>query len=258
MAWLDGIAGVLLDIDGTLLVGDRAVPGAAEALARLDHAGIPWRLITNTTRRSCGQTALALRTAGIPVAIAAVLQPAALARKRILDSGRLRAALLVPSAAAADLVGVEVDEHAPDWVVLGDLGRGFTFDVLDRAFGWLHRGAALLALHKNRYWSPDEGVLALDAGAFVAALEYAAGVTAEVVGKPSPSFFRLALEHLGLPPEQVLVVGDDATNDAGGGAAAGCRTALVRTGKFGGLEGDEATFRPDMILDSVANLDPGR
>src|SRR5262249_60228650 len=87
----------------------------------------------------------------------------------------------------------------PDRVVVGDLGRGFTSDVLNAAFRHLRGGAGLIALQKNRYWSAgSEGIL-LDAGAFVAALEYAAGVTAVVVGKPSARFFELALASIGVP-----------------------------------------------------------
>src|SRR3989454_1077173 len=147
------------------------------------------------------------------------------------------------------------DEPHPDWLVVGDIGKGFTWERLNAAFRWLLDGASLLALHKNRYWhaGAEEG-LVLDAGAFVAALEYSAGVTAEVVGKPSVAFFELALAELGLPAPQVLVVGDDVETDIVGGAAAGCRTALVRTGKFTGDPGELSARRPDLIVDSVSDL----
>jgi HAD superfamily hydrolase (TIGR01458 family) len=190
------------------------------------------------------------------VADALVLQPAVLARRMILDSGRLRTGLLVPAEVREDLAGIEEDRQAPDWVVVGDLGRGFGFEPLNEAFRWLRGGARLLALHKNPFWqpSPEEGWV-LDAGAFVAALEYAAGVRADVVGKPSPEFFRLALRDMNLEPQQVLVVGDDVVADGRGAAAVGCRTALVKTGKFTGLEAELAGFEPDVVVDSVAQLE---
>jgi len=252
--WIDGVRGVLLDIDGTLLSGDRAIPGAADCLRRLREAGVAYRLTTNTTRRSRADTTAALRAAGIDVEADAVLQPAVLARRRIVASGRTRAALLVPPGAAADFDGITQDPERPDWVVVGDLGVDFTWDAMNQAFLALRGGAALLALHKNPYWSPEDGVIRIDAGGFVAALEYAAGVTAEVVGKPSPGFFHLALEALGLPAHQVLVVGDDVVNDGRGGAGAGCRTAIVRTGKFRAADLDGTDFRPDLVLDSVKAL----
>jgi HAD superfamily hydrolase (TIGR01458 family) len=247
--------GLIVDVDGTLVVHDRAVPGAAELLTACARRGIPYRIVTNTTRRSRASTAAVLRAAGLAASDEVVLQPAVLARRLILDSGRLRTGLLVPEDVRADLAGIEEDTRSPDWVLVGDVGSRFGFDLLNEAFRWLRAGARLLALHKNPCWQPsaDEGWV-LDAGAFVAALEYAAGVSAEVVGKPAPAFFRLALRDMGLEAHRVLVVGDDIENDVRGGAAAGCRTALVKTGKFRGSPGELAGCEPDLVLDSIAGL----
>lgn len=251
---LKGIRGVILDIDGTLLDGDRAIPGAAAALDRLRGEGLPFRLATNTSRRSCNAIAVVLKAAGFRVEAGEILTPAVLARRHILDSGRTRAALLVTEDAAADLSGVEPDEEDPAWVVVGDLGPGFTYERMNAAFRCLRRGAGLLALHRGGSWHAGEAGWVLDVGAYVAALEYATGDRALLMGKPSIDFFRLALADLGLRAADVLVVGDDPAADVAGGAAAGCRTALVRTGNAlgKGLPGDAA--RPDFVLDSVAAL----
>jgi ribonucleotide monophosphatase NagD (HAD superfamily) len=112
----------------------------------------------------------------------------------------------------------------------------------------------LLALHKSPFWSAGDQGFLIDAGAFVAALEFATGVTAEVVGKPSVAFFHLCIADLSLSPHEVVVVGDDPMNDGAGGAAAGCRTALVRTGKWSEQAMLGAQFHPDLLLASVADL----
>jgi HAD superfamily hydrolase (TIGR01458 family) len=254
MAWLDGIRGVLLDVDGTLLRGDRAIDGAGAAVVRVAAKGVHYRLITNTTRRPRTEVAQVLRQAGIDVDEEAVLTPAVLARRRILESGRTRAALLVRDATKQDFDGVTVDESDPEWVVIGDLGPGFTWERMNQAFHWLMDGAALLALHRNRYWHAGEQGLLIDAGAFIVGLEYASGVTAEVVGKPSSGFYHLALSSIGLPAPEVLMVGDDLLNDGRGAAQAGCRTALVKTGKFKEGEFRRESFRPDLLLGSIADL----
>ena len=256
MAWIEGVKGVLLDVDGTLLLGDRAIDGAGQTLERLDGAGLACRLTTNTTRRPRAAVAQVLRDAGVDVGEERVLAPSILARRRILDSGSTRAGLLVPAVSKVDFEGVEEVEDRPDWLVIGDLGRDFTWDVLNRAFRWLMDGARLLALQKNRYWHAGDDGLVMDAGAFIAALEYATRTEAEVVGKPSSGFFELALAVLGLPPREVLVVGDDVETDGRGGARAGCRTAVVRTGKFSERALAASGFRPDLVIDSVADLDP--
>ena len=254
MAWIDGVRGALLDIDGTLLRNDRAIPGAPEALQRLRQRGVPFRLATNTTRRPRSATGAVLRQAGLAVEDREILAPCTLARRRILASGRTRAALLVPPEAREDFEGVAEDTTRPEWVVLGDLGSGFTWERLNQAFWWIRDGAALLALHKNRFWDPGTGRPVLDAGPFVAALEHATGTAAELVGKPAPAFFTLALEDLGLSAGDVLVVGDDLEADHAGGAAAGCRTAIVLTGttESGALE--RRGPPPDLVMDSVADL----
>jgi len=246
--------GVLVDIDGTLLRGDRAIDGADAFLRSLSRRDIPFRLITNTTRRPRSAIAAALVDAGIDVPAERILLPARLARARILASGRRRAGLLLPPSTFEDLEGVEVVESRPDWVVVGDLGDGFTWAALDRAFLWLTDGARLLALHKNRYWHDGER-LRLDAGPFVAALEYAAGVEAEVLGKPSGDFYRLALEDLGVPAGGVVMIGDDVRNDCIGAKAAGCSAIVVRTGKFRPSDLEQGAS-PDAVVDSVADLVP--
>jgi HAD superfamily hydrolase (TIGR01458 family) len=110
-------------------------------------------------------------------------------------------------------------------------------------------GAQLLALQKNRYWRREDG-LSLDAGPFVAALEYASGRSATVVGKPEREFFELALRELGLAPHEAAMVGDDAEADVAGAQIAGLKGIQVRTGKYRpGVEG-----RPDLVLESFAGL----
>jgi phospholysine phosphohistidine inorganic pyrophosphate phosphatase len=254
VSWVQGVRGVLFDVDGTLLDADRPIPGAPETLDRLRSRGVPFRLTTNTSRRPRSAIASVLRRGGFRIEDAEVLAPCVLARRRILESGRLRAAFLLPAAAREDFAEVPEDESHPDWVVVGDVGREFTWENLNRVLHWIEDGASLLALHKNRVW--DNGVegRVLDAGPFVAALEYATGIEAELVGKPARPFFELALADLALPAGEVMVVGDDLEADCVGGAAAGCRTALVLGGKTGRDEAERSGIHPDLILESVATL----
>jgi HAD superfamily hydrolase (TIGR01458 family) len=257
VSWVPGTRGVLFDVDGTLLLGEQAAPGAARTLTRLRETSIPFRLTTNTTRKSRGAVAQALRSVGIDVRDEEVLAPSVLARRRILDSGNRRALLLLPEEARVDFDGVDwAHPGTPDWVVVGDLGRGFNWEVLDRAFQALRGGARLLALQKNRAWYDGDAGLVLDAGPFVVALEYAAEVEAEIVGKPASAFFDLALAILGIPARDVLVVGDDLENDGRGAASAGCRSALVRTGKFSPNELANSGWRPDLLIENVGDLLP--
>ena len=140
-----------------------------------------------------------------------------------------------------------------DAVVMGDLGEGFTYEVLNEAFRKVRAGAELIALQKNRYWETAEG-LSLDAGPFVAAVEYAADREAVVVGKPSEAFFELALSDLGVKPAAAAMVGDDVEADVGGALDAGIRGILVRTGKYREDDVRASGIEPTVIVDSIADV----
>lgn len=243
----------LFDLDGTLYVGEEAVPGAVETLRELVRRDVPRRFITNTTRRSRRELAQWLAGKGFPITEEELFTAPVSAAGWLAGQGIRRIALYVPETAREDFTAFEQVEHGAEAVIVGDLGRGWDFATLDRAFRQLMEGARLVALHKNRYWLTPDG-LSLDAGPFVAALEYATGKDAEVVGKPSAAFFREAVAALGQPPERVAVVGDDLESDVAGAQGAGLQGFLVRTGKFRQDRLEASTVRPDRLLDSVADL----
>ena len=148
---------------------------------------------------------------------------------------------------------IPVDNDAPDFVVVGDYGEGFDFHTLNHAFRLLMNGAELIALQKGLYWFSSEGVF-LDCGAFVTLLEAAAGKTATVMGKPSETFFKIALESLQLSPGEAVVIGDDITSDIVGAKNMKMRSILVRTGKFKPNQLENPVAKPTWVLNSIAEL----
>jgi len=110
-----------------------------------------------------------------------------------------------------------------------------------------------MALERDRYWM-DAGGLSLSAGPFVAALEYATGSRAELVGKPSPAFFRVALDSMGLSPGECAMIGDDAVSDIQGAMDSGMAGLLVETGKFRQEELSRLSRPPTKVLHSLAEL----
>jgi HAD superfamily hydrolase (TIGR01458 family) len=125
--------------------------------------------------------------------------------------------------------------------------------LLNRAFRQVMEGATLVALQKNRYWLTADG-LTLDAGPFVAALEYAAGCESVVLGKPSAPFFHSAARALGVPLDSIAVIGDDVEADVAGAQRAGLQGVLVRTGKYREDEVRRSGVQPDHILRSIAQV----
>ncbi|MFN8232332.1 MAG: TIGR01458 family HAD-type hydrolase [Actinomycetota bacterium] len=247
---------VLLDIDGVLVTSWEAIPGAVETIGRLRGADVPFRLLTNTTRFSRTDMAATLRAAGFDVSpsevLTAVVATGAYLRAHHPDA---RVALLTDGDPRADLGDVRLVPlgEAADVVVLGGPSDDFTYPSLNALFRNVMDGAALVAMHRNRYWRTKDG-LQLDAGAYVAALEAVTGATATVCGKPAAAYFAAALEELGVSAGDVAMVGDDVENDVAGAQAAGIRGVLVRTGKFRPDDLERGDVTPDEVIGSIAEL----
>jgi HAD superfamily hydrolase (TIGR01458 family) len=253
MADLDGINAVLLDLDGVLYVEGELLLGADEAVKRLRGAGIALRFVTNTTANSRSQTLDKLRGFGIELEEDELVTPAALARRHCEDTGHRTVALIMNDDVKADFEGLEEADTDVDAVIMGDLGEQFGFRILNQAFRLVMDGAELVALQKNRFWLTADG-LSLDAGPFVAAIEYATGKDAFVVGKPSAGFFEIVLADLGADRDSVAMVGDDIETDIGGALDAGIAAVRVRTGKYREGFVRDSGIEPTATIDSVAEL----
>ena len=224
---------VLFDLSGVLYVGGEALPGAVAALQRVRDAGLATCFVTNVSQQP-RQTLLAeLRRMGLPIDTDALLT-APDAAHGYLQSRDLSPYLLVHPALESEFD--DLVSAAPNAVLLGDAGDGFTHARMNRAFRLLMGGAPLVAMGNNRYFRQADG-LSLDIGPYVAALEFASGTRAVLVGKPAPAFFAAALRRVGCEAEQAVMIGDDALADVQGAIDAGLGGILVRTGKY--QPGDE-------------------
>lgn len=247
--------GLLLDLEGVLYEGDEPVPDVVEVIGELTASGLEIRYLTNTTTRPRQAIVERLTLMGFDLTAEHVFTPGIAAGRLLRQKKLKRIHLAAAPELAEDFSEFELVDDNPDAIVLGDLHRQFDWDRLNAWFQMMQQGAVLVALHKNRYCR-REGEIALDLGPFVAALDYAAGTHAEIVGKPSPLFFELALADLGLDAESVAMVGDDIEADIGGARHVGLTTIQVRTGKFTSKDMDHPSIRPDHLISSAADL-PG-
>jgi HAD superfamily hydrolase (TIGR01458 family) len=250
------MAAILLDVDGVLHVSGEGLPGAADAVRRLRAAGHRLRFVSNSSTRTRGALASALRGLGVELDDEE-LQTTAHAAARALAGKRVLA--LTMAAVVEDLDGVDLVGEGADAVLVGgadegpETGRVFSYMNLARAFAELDGGAELFCLHKNRWWQTAQGPM-LDSGAFVAGLEYAAQTEAVVLGKPSMAYFDAALEALDAEPALTWMVGDDWETDVYGAQLCGLKTVLVRTGKFRPDAVERSGVMPDAIISSLAAL----
>jgi HAD superfamily hydrolase (TIGR01458 family) len=176
---------------------------------------------------------------------------------RVLAGKRVLA--LVMSGILDDLSDLQLVGMNVDAVLIGgadegeETGRVFSYLNLNRAFHELDAGAELYCLHKNRWWQTGDGAR-LDAGAFVAGLEYAADIEATVLGKPSAAYFAAALAALDAEAGLTWMIGDDLETDILGAHKHGMKTVLVRTGKFRPDDVERSRVQPDGIVSSIAQL----
>ena len=228
------------------------IDGAADAVQRLRDLGIAVRFTSNTDSVTPATLVRRLAGMGVAAALDEVLTPVVLARA-LLDEQDGRALVIASPDVRSVLEGrIASAGERVTHVIVADPSYGADYTQLDAAFRAIRDGAQLVATQLGRWVQRDTGVH-LDTGGWVRMLEYAAEVDALVLGKPSPDFFRLATDSAGVGVADTLVVGDDRASDIAGGRAAGCRTALVRTGKGMVSRGPE----PDWIIASIADVPDG-
>eukprot|EP00980_Cylindrotheca_fusiformis_P012168 scaffold2939_cov123-Cylindrotheca_fusiformis.AAC.12 len=239
------IRGILIDLSGTVHLGDKAIPGAIESLERLRNAGKRIRFVTNTSTKSSATLSAELRTMGILPSKddksdgdnESLLVTSVVATSKYLVQNQLKPFCLLED--TSDFSGVDL---APphNCVVIGLAPSKLNYDNLNKAFRILLKDANkknLIAIHRGNYYSKKDDELSLGPGGFVTALESTANCQATVIGKPSKEFFHSALwDDIGL--NETCMIGDDSVGDIQGAIDAGIGTGiLVRTGKY--RSGDE-------------------
>ncbi|ASC74182.1 Acid sugar phosphatase [Halomicronema hongdechloris C2206] len=253
MTSLPSVHGLLLDLNGVFYVANRPLDGAVEMIQALKTTSMNYRFVTNNTTESTQSLSQSLKSIGLPIEPHEIISAAYAAVLYLQQLGSPKIYPLLSDDAKQDFADFPYSDTNADVVVLGDMGDAWNYRTLNRAFRLIMQGAELVALHKGKYWQWEAG-LSLDIGAFVTGLEYATDRSAVIVGKPSPSFFKLALNDLKLSSDQVAMVGDDIEADVGGAQAMGMPGILVKTGKYRPQLTARSEVIPDVALDSISDL----
>jgi HAD superfamily hydrolase (TIGR01458 family) len=276
------VRALLLDLDGVIVAAGDAVPGSVDAVARLERRGTAYRIVTNTSlvsRATLSRFAAEIGNEIPPERFQSALSASAAFTARAFAGESL---FVIASAdARSEFEGQNLlstrQAAAPGAraaaVVVGDSPDALTYTNLNLAFRLIRNGARLIGMHRNPWWLTPDGPT-LDSGAYVAGLEFAAGVRAQIIGKPAPAFFSLAVEALRaeaaargdrLRRAEIAMVGDDIRTDVLAAQRAGLRGVFVLTGKHGlealaashghGRGGQEPHAVAPSLGDVVAALD---
>jgi len=253
-----GIQGYLLDLDGTVYLGDRLIPGADQAIAELRRRGRRIVFLSNKPLHSRADYAEKLTRLGVPATVDDVVHsPYVMARylARQKPGARVYAIGEPPLLAELEAAGLELCED-PERIeyVVAAFDRTCTWEKINTAFQALRRGARFVATNPDPTCPVDGGEIP-DAAGVIAALEATSGrKLEEVVGKPSPHTVKVALERLGLPAGSAAMVGDRLGTDILMARRAGLVGILTLSGVTRPEDLDWADVRPDYVIESLAEL----
>ncbi len=249
--------GVIFDLDGTVYLSDHLIPGARQVIEQLRGQGQRMVFVSNKPLQSRADYAAKLTRLGVPTRPDDVIN-SSLVLTRYLGREMPGATVfaigeppLLEELAAGFRLSEDPDEIE---VVIASFDRTFDYRKLNIGFQALRRGARFFATNADAT-CPVAGGEIPDAAAVIGALEGCSKRKVElVVGKPSPLIVEVALEQLGLPAGECLMVGDRVETDILMGHRAGMTTALVLTGVTRRADLDHAPAQPDYVLESIAEV----
>lgn len=252
---LPGIDTILFDLDGTLYLGPREIPGAARTVARLQAAGKQVFFLSNNSSKSHAQYVQRLTALGIAATEHAIVLStdaliAHLRARQVRDVHLLGTHGLRETLEAA---GIRTDAMRPACVVIG-YDTELTYDKLHRACRFINAGVEMIATHCDAFCPSEDGPLP-DVGSFLEMLRVATGhVPSHILGKPTPSMLTAIRARAAVDPARTLVVGDRLYTDMQFARNIGAQGVLVLSGDTTPEQLQASVLKPDFVLDSVAQM----
>ncbi len=261
---LAGARGFVFDLDGTLVrrgpTGATPLEGAVEVLAAIRASGRPLVVFTNASHIGPERLAAGVRQGGLELADGEVLTPICSAISYLAERYAGARVLLLGTEVAAERMadaGIELVEEgaaATADVVLVAHVDDIELPQLEHAARAVLAGARLLTGNYAPAYAGAEGPIISRGAMVTAAIAKASGRRPTVVGKPSLAAMREATRRLGVPSREIVVTGDDIDMDIALGKLGKSRTVLVRTGISAGIDGIPPARRPDLVVESVADM----
>ncbi len=239
---------LLIDFDGVIYLGGKFAPDTKQFLSIITSKKIPSIILANSTLKTGKDIQSEFEHAGLPTSLPAMTTIDA-AIQFVKESGK-KVSVYCDENVKTYFEDFIVPEN-PDIIIIGDIGNRWNYEILNKIFLQVMNGAEVLALHKNRYWSPDGKVIQLDSGPFITAIEYATGKQTTLLGKPSRVYFQSALHRLGFGPDDpFIILGDDIECDINAAQSIGGTGILILTGKTK-LPLTASLQKPDYVVNNL-------
>lgn len=247
----------LIDMDGVLVEGKNAIPGAVEFIQRLIEGKHKYLILTNNSRYPPTDLQHRLQSAGIDVA-ADRIYSSAMAAAAFVQSQRPEGSAYVVGDTGLyqplTNVGYKLTDYNPDYVILGET-ESYSYDKIIHAIRLIAAGARFIATNPDPSGPTEQG-LTPACGAVSALIETATGLSPYYVGKPNPLIMRSALRYLDEHSENAVMVGDRMDTDVKVGLESGLETILVLTGVTRAETIAHFPYRPNRVVNSVADIEP--
>ncbi len=245
----------LMDMDGVLVRGRTAIPGADKWITHLNDDAIPYLVLTNNPMYTPRDLAYRLQSAGLYVPLERIFT-SAMATARFLQTQRPdgTAYAIGESGLTNALyeVGYIMTDQKPDYVVLGET-HGYNLEQITKGIRLIDAGARFVATNPDPS-GPSEGGLVPACGAMAALIQAATGVAPFFVGKPNSLMMRTALNYLHAHSEETVMIGDRMDTDIISGVSSGVSTILVLTGVTKREEVARFPYQPAHVVESIADL----
>lgn len=247
----------LIDMDGVLVEGQNAIPGAIEFVQRLIEGGHKYLILTNNSRYPPADLQHRLQTVGLNVEakhiFTSAMATAAFVKNQMPDGSAYVVGDTGLYQALAD-VSYNLTDYSPDYVILGET-ESYSYDKIIRSIRLLAAGARFIATNPDPSGPTEQG-LTPACGAVAALIEKATGLSPYFVGKPNPFIMRSALRYLDEHSENAVMVGDRMDTDIKVGLESGLETILVLTGVTSPEMIGRFPYRPNQVVKSVAEIRP--
>ena len=248
---------IIFDLDGTVYLSDRLIPGAKQVIADLRAKDIEIRFLTNKAIDRRQDYRDKLNDLGIPVSLDDVVNSGWVTARYLSRNYPDRRALVIgeePLVSELEAAGIETTTDEPASMVVASMDRTFTYEKLDLALKTLTDDTPFVATNPDRTCPVADGEIP-DAAGMIAAIEAVTGHSLDaMLGKPSATMAETILADLAVDPEHCLMVGDRPETDIAMGNQAGMQTALVLSGVTDRQDLDNLADQPDAVLESIADL----
>jgi len=242
---------LLIDLDGVLKISDSHAPDVKEFLNFIQQNKIPACILSNSTLRTGEQIKEFFASQNIELNISAIT--AFDATLSFVKRNYKKVQVYCRNYLIYHFKGM-IDDGNPEAIVIGDIEDKWNYQIVNDIFKKIFAGADLVAMHKNKYWNPH-GELMIDAGAFITGIEFASGKEAILIGKPSPLYFKAALESIETKIEDgFYMIGDDIENDIKAAQDIGGKGILIYTGKTKFPIGNSINIKPDFEAHSLKEV----